>query len=311
VALIGRQLRKAVEIERGIADLAARQHGVVTRQQLLALGLSAKAIRHRLNTGRLHQLYRGVYLVGHTSAPTHAPEMAATLACGEAAVLSHRSAAHLWQLLHYSAHARLPEVTVPGRNPDARPDIRIYRVKSLDRRDVTRRLEISVVTPARALLDLAAVVSPRELELAYAEGQARRRLTRAAVEAVLARNGRRAGTGVLRALLEKDGPPSLTRSEAEERLLHLIRSSGLPHPVVNARLGPFEVDLLWRPQRLVVEVDGFQYHSSRAAFERDRLRDAELQARGYGVMRVTWRQIVDEPEAVVVRLAQALSARAA
>jgi hypothetical protein len=178
VALIGRQLRKAVEIERGIADLAARQRGVVTRQQLLALGLSAKAIRHRLNTGRLHQLYRGVYLVGHTSAPTHAPEMAATLACGEAAVLSHRSAAHLWQLLHYSAHARLPEVTVPGRNPDARPDIRIYRVKGLDRRDVTRRLEISVVTPARALLDLAAVVSPRELELAYAEGQARRRLTR-------------------------------------------------------------------------------------------------------------------------------------
>jgi very-short-patch-repair endonuclease len=205
----------------------------------------------------------------------------------------------------------MPEVTIPGRKVDARDGIKIHRVSMLDRRDVTRRFRIPVVTPARALLDLAAAANPRELERAYAEGQAKRRITRTAVEAVLARNGRRAGTGVLRELLEKDGPPSLTRSEAEERLLRLIRSSGLPDPDVNARVGPYEVDFLWPREQLVVEVDGFQFHSSRQAFERDRRRDAELLARGYRVIRVTWRQIVSAPEAVMERLSQALNAAAA
>jgi very-short-patch-repair endonuclease len=98
----------------------------------------------------------------------------------------------------------------------------------------------------------------------------------------------------------------LTRSEAEERLLALLRAAALPPTAVNARIGRHEVDLVWAPQRLVVEVDGFAYHGSRAAFERDRLRDAELQAAGYRVVRVTWRQLVERPEALIVRLAQAL-----
>lgn len=294
-------------LDRAIGELAVRQHCVATRRQLLALGMSPDAIDNRLRDCRLRPLYRGVYLVGPVP-PPHARAMAAALACGDRAVLSHRSAAHLWGLLPYPAHERTPHVTIPDPNADPRRGIRLHRVSHIGGREVTRRHRIPVVTPARALLDLAAIVDERELERAFAEALARRRVTRAAVEAVLVRNGRRAGTGALRTLMRADDPPPFTRSEAEERLLRLIRGSALPRPVVNARLGPYEADFLWREQRLIVEVDGFQFHSSRQAFESDRRRDAELQARGYRVMRVTWRQILTDPEGVMARLTQALHA---
>lgn len=302
------EFRNPRQTERAVAELATRQHGVITRWQLLAIGLSPDAVDNRLRAGRLHRLHRGVYLLGHTSAPAYAHEMAAVLAGGPGAVLSHRSAAHIWDLLLYPAHSRTPEITVPARNLNPRPGIRLHRVTRLDHRDVTRRQRIPVVTPARALLDLATIVKARELERALAEAQAKRTVTSSALEAVLSRNGRRAGTGALRGLLQDSGPPAMTRSEAEERLLKLIRGAGIPEPHLNTRLGPYEVDSLWRAERLVVEVDGFRFHSSRLAFERDRRRDAELQARGFRVIRVTWRQLLEEPEAVVARIARALGA---
>jgi very-short-patch-repair endonuclease len=164
-----------------------------------------------------------------------------------------------------------------------------------------------VTTPARTILDLAAVASPRELEQALAEAQARRLVRRSDLLPLLARFQRRPGVAALRSLLDADARPSLTRSEAEERLLALIRAAELPAPEVNVHIGRYEVDLLWRDQGLVVEVDGFRYHSSRSAFERDRLRDAELGGRGLRVMRVTWRQIVVRPEALVARIATTLA----
>jgi very-short-patch-repair endonuclease len=124
----------------------------------------------------------------------------------------------------------------------------------------------------------------------------------------LGRNPCRKGRGNLVALLDREHGPAFTRSEAERRLLELVRAAALPSPDANARLAGREVDFLWRDAGLVVEVDGYVFHSSRASFERDRRRDAELQAQGFRVLRVTWRQIVEEPHAVVARIAQALVA---
>ena len=283
--------------ELAVADLAARQRGVVTRAQLLEAGLTPHAIDHRLRSGRLHALHRGVYLVGHAVPAEGARELAALLACGPGAVLSHRSAASLWRLLPVSTDEL--EVTVAGRDPGRKPGIRVHCVTALDRRDVRKLRGIPITTPARTILDLAAVVTPRELEQALAEAQTRRLARRSELVALLARVGRRPGVATLRSLLEADKAPALIRSDAEKRFLGLIRRAELPTPDVNVRICGYEVDFLWRQQGLVVEVDGFRFHSSRAAFERDRLRDARLGAAGLRVLRVTWRQIVDRPEALV------------
>jgi very-short-patch-repair endonuclease len=182
----------------------------------------------------------------------------------------------------------------PHADPSADPDTTTYK-------------QIPITTPARTLLDLAPTLEPRQLEQALAEAL-RRRLTRPqALRSLLARHSGRPGVPALRRLLESDAP-AFTRSELEERFLTLVREAGLPAPEVNAKLGPYEVDFLWRDERLVVEVDGWDFHSDRKAFEEDRRRDAELTARGYRVSRVTWRQIADEPIAVIARVAAALAA---
>lgn len=289
-----------------MAELAARQRGVVTRTQLRAIGLSADAIDNRLKAKRLHPLYRGVYVVGHAGPVEGARELGAVLACGSDAVVSHRSAAVLWRL-HLSRPPDV-EVTVGGRRCDSKRGIRVHRVTTLDRRDVRMLGGIPITAPARTLLDLAAIVAPRELEQALAEAHARRLAHRSDLTALLARVGRRPGAPALRSLIETDGPPALTRSEAEDRFLALIRAAELPAPEVNVRIGRREVDFMWRQQGLIVEVDGFRFHSSRAAFERDRRRDAELASVGFRVIRVTWRQIVDRPEALIARIAAALHA---
>jgi very-short-patch-repair endonuclease len=290
--------------ERAIAEVAGRQRGVVTRGQLLAAGLTTDAIDYRLRLGRLHVLYRGVYMLGHARPAAGARELGAVLACGPGAVLSHRSAAGRWRLLPPPRDE--VDVTVSGRRGESKRGIRVHRVAALDRRDVRNLGGIRVTAPARTLLDLAAVVSPRELERALAEAYARRLVRRNEVAALLARLGRRPGVAVLRSLLETDASPSLTRSEAEERLLALVATAELPGPESNIRIGRHEVDFVWRDQALIVEVDGFRFHSSRTAFERDRRRDAELAGHGFRVLRITWRQIVDRPEASIARIATAL-----
>jgi very-short-patch-repair endonuclease len=233
--------------------------------------------------------------------------MGAVLACGDGAVVSHLSAAHLWSLLPYPAHRRHVDITVSGRDRRGHRGIRVHRVRHLHPRDVSTFKRIPVTTPARTILDLAGTEAFRVFEQALAEAQARRLVTRRHLEAVLERNARRPGAGVLRAALANDAEPALTRSEAEERFLSLVREAGLPAPETNVRLGAYEVDLLWRKERLVIEVDSFQFHSSRAAFERDRLRDAELQASGFRVIRITWRQMARQPEEMLGRVLRALT----
>jgi very-short-patch-repair endonuclease len=291
--------------ERAIADLASRQRGLVTRTQLLQAGLTRAAVDNRVKSGRLQPLYRGVYLLGHAHLSDGARELGAVLACGPNAFVSHRSAAGLWHL--YPAQSTEVDITVVGRNPGSKRGIRVHRAPALGRSEIRRLGGIPLTSPARTILDLAGSVASRELERAYAEAETRRLVRRNELLALLARYPHRPGAAGLRSLIEGDARPALTRSEAEERLLALIRSAELPAPELNARVAGIEVDFLWRDRRLVVEVDGFAFHSHRAAFERDRERDAALAALGYRIVRVTWRQIVHRPATVLARIAAALA----
>jgi very-short-patch-repair endonuclease len=287
----------------GVAELARRQHGVVSRAQLLELGLTPKSIKWRVSSGRLHPIHRGVYLVGHRKPLPRAREMAAVLACGPRALVSHLSAAWLWAI---DERPRGPvQVTVVGADR-RRPGIAIHRTSSLTRRDVRTLERIALTSPARTLLDVSALLPPAALERVVAEAFARNLTKRAELLDQLERHPGRPGTPSLLALVD-GAKPNRTRNDAEARLLALVRSAGLAAPESNAVVGPYEVDLLWREQRVVVEFDSWRWHSSRPAFEADRRRDGDLAARGYTVIRVTWRQLTREPHAVVARVAAALA----
>lgn len=296
----------AARRDRTIAELATAQHGVVSRAQLLAAGISAGAIDTRLRRHRLHAIHRGVYVVGHTALVPLARELAAVLACGTGAALSHRSAASLWQVLE--AEDGPIDVTVP-RSSRRRPGLRVHRSRVMRREDLRTVRGIPVTAPARTLLDLAQVARDRELERAIDEAIVRRLTSRAGLAAAVERANGHRGTGRLRRLLARGEEPAFTRSQAEERFLAFVRSAGLPAPEVNVQVAGQLVDFVWRDSRVVVEIDGYRFHSSRAAFERDRLRDAELSASGFRVIRITWRQLCEETFAVVARLAAVLVAR--
>lgn len=286
------------------ARIATRQHGIVTRAQLRAAGFSDDIIDHRIRTRRLARVHRGIYLVG-VVAPSYAHEMAACLACGPRAVLSHRSAAVLWQIVRGRARPSHLEVTIPN-GYRRRPGLQVYRIGTLQPDEVTRLEGIPITTAARTLYDLAGLLRRRSLERAMAEAIALGLTTTAEVRAMAERQEGRRGVGQLRAVLDL-GDPRRTRSEAEERFFDLIRGTDMPCPAVNTRVGGYEIDFFWAAERLAVEVDGFTFHTSRRAFEQDRRRDAELATLGVRVVRVTWRQIIDEPKAVISRLQLALS----
>jgi very-short-patch-repair endonuclease len=278
-------------LEQLISELAGRQHGVVTRAQLAALGARTAAIGRWARRGRLHRIHRGVYSVGHTVLTRSGTLIAAVLACGEDAVLSHRSAAELWRIGPRSAHL---EVTAPGRRE--RPGIVVHAG-----RVIPAVLEdIPVTTPARTLIDLADVLTRRGLERAIDEAE----YLRLDLKGLRPIPGRR-GAGALAALLEERRTESRTRSELEEMFLALCERHHLTRPRTNEHVEGYEVDFHWPEERLVVEVDGAQAHRTRKAFERDRLRDAELTAAGYRVMRFTQRRLEREPVAVADLLRRA------
>jgi very-short-patch-repair endonuclease len=294
------------EADNVIMALAARQHGVVARAQLLAAGVTNEVVEARVRRAWLHRVHRGVYRVGPLVAQ-NARVMAAVLVCGEGTVVSGRSAAELWRMIRRSKEESPVEVIVAGRHPLPRPGVVIRQAHSLRAEEVTVLDGIPIATPARTLYDLASLAHQRELESALAEALLQRLVGRADVLALLDRHASRPGASRLRALVTADKVIGATRSEAEERFLALIRKAQLHDPATNVELGGYQVDFLWRRERLVVEVDGQAYHSSRRRFESDRRRDADLVAAGMRVMRVTWSQIVSEPEALVARVAQALA----
>jgi very-short-patch-repair endonuclease len=291
-----------------IREMAANRHGVVSRDQLVKAGVAAHRIEHRVKTGELRPLHRGVYLVGPI-AGVHTRAMAAVLACGggadmRAAVVSHHTAgAMAGQLPNGGATV---ELIVQSWRGIKRAGIRVHRLRDLAPDEITIVEGIPVTTPCRTLLDLSTALPNRDLERAVARTLRLELATIADIRSMLTRHRARAGTRRLRSLIDQEAEPAFTRSDAEERLLALIREAGLPGPRVNAVTHGFEVDMLWPEHRLVVEVDGFAYHSSPRAFERDRTRDAVLTTAGLRVMRFTWRQIVRQPIVVIARVALAL-----
>lgn len=186
------------------------------------------------------------------------------------------------------------------------PGIRIHRVRHLRNDEIITRDGLPLTTPVRTLLDLAAVSDSRDLERALATALRTGLVDREAITALLDRYPRRAGRGRLRALLTAEGGPAFIRSEAERRLLDLVRKHGLPRPTTNVMVEGYEVDFFWPRERLIVEVDGRTYHEAPHAFERDHDRDGVLMAAGYRTMRVTWRQITEKPRFLIMRVGQAL-----
>ena len=275
-----------------LAELVACQHGVVSRQQLVACGVSESMIRRRVQSGQLLRLHRGVYAVGHRELKREGHWLAAVLAVGPGAVLSHRSAA----ALHGFRSSGGMRIDVTAKGAD-QPGIRVHRTRSLDARDTTTVREIPVTTVARTLVDFAGTVPRDHLHKALREADRLRLLDVKALEAARARTVGRRGPGheALREAIEelRALATTLTRSALEDAFLALLRKAGLPKPEVNAHIEGMEVDALWREQRVVAELDGWAHHHPRHAFEKDRIRDATLTGAGYRVVRFTHRQVLD------------------
>jgi very-short-patch-repair endonuclease len=288
-----------------IAWIADRQDGLITRVQLLAAGLTRHEIDARIRQGRLHPVFRGVYSVGHRLLPPLGELRAANLAYGERSLITARSATHIWGLTRADG---VIHVLLVGTQRRRRPGIELHRTATLAERDVRTKDGIRVTAPARSLIELAETASTHELERALNEARVLHLLDDPELQQAIGRAGRRHGAAKLRALVEGEAGPHFTRSELERRMRELTRRAGLPQPITNEDLLGKEVDFFWPEQRLVVETDGWQAHRTPRAFERDRRRDAELVARGYRVIRFTWRQLRDEPEYVVATLAAALAA---
>jgi very-short-patch-repair endonuclease len=284
-----------------ILDLAHGQHGVCARWQLIAADLPPNLIDQRVKRRRLLRVGHCVYRVPGLDGPRW--QLAAVvLSLGPHAVASHATAA---ELLGVSEPERPTSISVGRGRPDPRENVQIHRVR-LGADECTRCDGIPVTTPARTLLDLAGRLSGRELEQVLARSFRMEIVTAEEVAALIDRYPRRPGAPRLRALLAPDTAPALTRSQAEEKFLALVRRAQLPEPRVNARLNEFEVDFLWRAHDVVVEIDGMAYHSSRAAQERDRRRDSTLAAAGLRLLRFTWSDLTKRPEATLAKVALAL-----
>jgi very-short-patch-repair endonuclease len=276
----GAELGRNAPSDRAIVALARRQHGVVTTAQLLDAGVGRRAIARRVDRGWLVPLHRGVYQVGPVAA-RYGSQMAAVLACGDGAALSHQSAAAIWG---FGQRDRVVHVSVT-RDVRSRHGMRVHRTLSLN---AAVHNGLPLTTPARTLDDLRRVVTPEELERAQHQAHV---------------------LGLV--IPDDDRFPEFTRSEAEERLKRLCKAAGLPAPRMNARVAGHEVDAFWPAQRLVVEIDGWRYHRTRRRFEDDRRKDAALQVAGYRVVRITWRQLRYEPYSVSAQLGALLSVRLA
>jgi very-short-patch-repair endonuclease/predicted transcriptional regulator of viral defense system len=288
-------------------SVVRRQQGVITRPQLLRLGYTSAAIRHRLETGWLHPLFRGVYAVGRPEVTREGLWMAGVLSCGAGAVLSHRSAASLWGIRPYWPGEI--EVTVAARRQPRRPGVRVHRSRTLAPSDITRRNGIPVTTPVRTLMDSAPSLTGRQLERAINEAD---RLGLADVERLrraLDDCPRTPGAAVLRKMLDP-ATFARTRSGVESDFLGIARRAGLPKPLTLQIVNGYEVDFYWPDLGLVVETDSWLHHRTPFQQARDRERDQAHTAAGLTCLRFTDVQIKYEP-AHVERTLRAVAGRLA
>lgn len=289
-----------------LAELAERQHGVVSSRQLVELGYSRNAIAYAKASGRLRHLRRGVYAVGHTPITWHSRCLAAVLSCGPSAVASHRSAAWIWGLIRYRPDSL--DVTVPVRRRHARPDLRLHYAPLTDE-DRDLREGIPVTAVSRTLLDLAAVLPSERLDRVLERSEELGLFDLRPVDALLARTSHHPGAGSLRRALALYRPPPFTRSGLERRFLELVRRAGLPRPSTGYNVAGYELDVYWEPECFAVELDVYETHGSRASFESDRLRQENLKLQGVEMIRVTGRRLDREPHALIERVAALLDQR--
>jgi Transcriptional regulator, AbiEi antitoxin len=289
-----------------LADLAEIQYGVVTYRQLRGLGLSNGHIHRASKASRLRRIHRGVYAVGHKGLSRHGIALAAVLGCGDGAVLSHRSAAWLWGFLPlFPSEA---EVTVPSQG-HRRRKIRVYRTAGMPERDCSLLERIPVTSAARTLFDLAGAVSTRDRARALDRAKRTGRLDLAELDAILARRSRTPEAQLLRDALTLYRKPIYDRARSELLLLQALEDEGMPLPVFNCWVEKWEIDAYWVAERFAVEVDGWETHGSRQAFEDDRLRQEEMKLAGIDCIRVSARRIETEPEQVAQNLRVFLSRR--
>ena len=267
--------------DRRIAGSAELQHGVVTSGQLRAAGIDKDGIAWRVRTGRLHRLHRGVYAVGHRSLSWRGRWLAAVLAGGDGAVLSHASAVALWQFLRpIPGPVHVTVGAAVRRKP--RAGLLIHRSRTLGSHDVTRRHGIAVTTPARTIEDIRGEVEPHLFRRALRQAEL-------------------AGYRVPHLSAVKR-----TRSDLELLFLSLCDDHGLPRPLVNRRVHGHRVDFYWPEQRVAVETDSWEYHRGSVSFEDDHERDLKLRLHGITTRRYTGDQLEAEPAAVAADLGAAL-----
>jgi very-short-patch-repair endonuclease len=289
------------ERSRAAWRLARQQHDVLTRQQLLDLGFSRREIERRIESGRLHPVHAGIYAVGRPSLTDKGWWMAAVLACGGGAVLSHSSAAALWRI--GSEQRGLVELSLPSLSRRRRPSLRIHRRPSLNlQRDITGEYGIPCTTPIQTLIDMSLRLDRAGVERMINEADKYNLVHPPQIREALDERAGEPGVAKLRHILDRR-TFRLTREELERRFLPLTRQAGLPTPLTGQFVNDFEVDFYWPELGLVVETDGLRYHRTPAEQARDRLRDQAHTATGLTPLRFTHEQVRYEPEHVLAVLA--------
>jgi very-short-patch-repair endonuclease len=292
---------KVRTVEEVLARCAFSAHGVVTRAQLLGAGVTSEEIDQRLRKGALIREHRGVYRVGHRAPSVEARYVAAVLACGDSALLSGRAAGYLLGLL--KGQPPPPEVTAPAER--CVEGIKTRRCRRGEARDATVSQGIPVTTVPRTLVDLSSLLSLDDLARACHEAGVKHGTTPRHVEAVLSRRPTSPGAKKLRRVLH--GEAKVTLSTLERRFLRLLKHAGLPLPQTNRVVGGRRVDCRWPERRLTIELDGYRYHSSRHAWERDRHREREAYARGDDFRRYTHDDVIEDPTLMLAELTALLS----
>jgi hypothetical protein len=290
-----------------VARIAAKQHGVVSRRQLVAIGMSDRTIGRRIAEGRLHRVHAGVYAVGHPPLTQEARWMAAVIACGQGAVLSHLDAAVLWGF-----YERLgPRVHVTVKWQRSIDGLILHRTRRLDPDETTTRNGIPVTTVARTLVDLSEYLNEDRLLRAMREAEYQRLLDLDSLSAAVERAHGRRRLKPLNNAIAQHRPGQLIRGELEHRFAELRRGAGLPEPDTNVPIetarGTYILDCYWPEHRLAVELDGRDGHAREMAFESDRRRDAALNAIGLRLLRFTWQRVNYEPDELLADLTAAMN----
>ena len=292
-------------VDSAIGASARLQGGHISRGQLLALGLSPREIQHRLRIGRLIRVYYGVYAVGRLPTTVHDEAAGALLACGPSAVLSHSSAAALWGIT--ATWCKPFEITITGA--DRRPTgLRVHRVTSLPRADVTRRFGLAVTTAARTALDIAPDGGGARVVRVVNDLRHRRMLTVGQLAAATRRHPRHPGVAFVAPIISEDH--GYTQSELEDRFPAFVKRHGLPQPLHNAMVAGHRVDAFFQVERVIVELDGYDFHRTRESFEADRVRDAKILAvTQIPTVRITGRRMRDDERGIAEDLHAVLVAR--